>query len=215
MTTGKCQRTREFPLLAQRLAEVAVVGAVNRALGHAKVDQRFTVAIKLHVAEHLHQLGAVGLQRNHDADVMHKPAEKRFIARTHAGFFGEQARRGCHGNRVIPKFLGIETVAKCAATKQFGETGGDRNVLDGVEAQHRDRAIDRSDLSWKTVERAVHDLENARRKRGIPANQLIQIVRARVRILHELNDAQGDLGQSRNVTELFHGRMRDQHVCVV
>lgn len=196
------QVVRELPEFAEPGAEVLVRGA---DLLHLDGPER-RLGMAACRGDRLDELRLAGLDLDDDADVMKQAGEEGFVEQPALALLGEELGGDRDGDRVGPEVVDIEMGADLPAVDQLGETGGDRDVLDGLHAQQDDGAIDRADLSGHAVERAVNDFQDPRGEGGIVGDDIAQVARGRVAVLDELDNAQGNLGQGDEVADLMDRR---------
>jgi len=79
-------------------------------------------------------------------------AEKGLVGQFQSDSAGDEFVGGADGNAVCPEVFAGEFIAAWWLFEHFGQACGDGDVLDGVEAEQHDSAVDGADLAWESVE---------------------------------------------------------------
>src|SRR5258708_1949670 len=79
--------------------------------------------------------------------------------------------------------------------EKLGERGGDGDVVERVEAEQDDGALDRADLSGEPVECGVDDFEYAGGQRGVVRDDFVERRSGGLGVFNGADDLGGHLGE--------------------
>jgi len=148
------------------------------------------------------ELVAVVLEFDQEADVVKEAGEEGLVGEAELDVGGDHAAAGADGDGVRPEVLGGDGRGERAALEELGEAGGDGDVLDGVEPEKDDGAVDGPDLAGEAVEGGVDHLEDPRGEGGVFADDVVQVLGGAGGRLNQLDDLQRDFREGRDVRDL-------------